>query len=152
MTTPRPSIDQILTQFFARQPATGVAGRRLQFLDPLLRRYLETEGYRSLTTPLLAELAIEREFEPAGAFARIMNADDLIYTLPGFIEPPWLQENLLLRKPQIDLVAGLAALVVGRYLGPEDFACALMEVDATIRRARLQLKLDRRAAQFDRQG
>ena len=152
MTTPRPSIDQILTQFFARQPAPGVRRRRLHFLDPLLRRYLETEGSRSLTTPLLAQLAIEREFEPVGAFARIMNADDLIYTLPGFIEPPWLQKNLLLRKAQIDLVAGLATLVVSRYLGPEDFACAVMEVDATISRARLQLREDRRAAQFDRQG
>lgn len=152
MTTLRPSIDHILTQFFARQPATGVALTRLRFLDPLLRSYLETEGYRSLTTPLLAQLEIERGVHPAGAFARIMNADDLIYTLPGFIEPPWLQENLLLRKAQIDVVAGLAALVVSRYLGPEDFACAVIEVDATIRRARLQLGLDRRAAQFDRQG
>jgi len=152
MTTPRPSIDQILTEFFALQPATGVGLKRLRFLDPLLRRYLETEGYRTLTTPLLAQLSIEREFEPAGAFARIMNADDLIYTLPGFIEPPWLQENLLLRKAQIDMVARLASRVVSRYLGPEDFACALMEVDATLSRARLQLKEDRRASQFDRQG
>ena len=152
MTTPRPSIDHILTQFFALQPATGVRLRRLRFLDPLLRLYLETEGYRSLTTPLLAQLAIEREFQPAGAFARIMNGDDLIYTLPGFIELPWLQENLLLRKAQIDVVARLAALVVSRYLGPEDFACALMEVDATLSRARLQLKEDRRSAQFDRQA
>lgn len=152
MTNPRASIDQILTQFFAIRPATGAGLKRLRFLDPLLRRYLETEGSRTLTTPLLAELAIERGVEPAGAFARIMNADDLIYTLPGFLEPPWLQENLLLRKAQIDLVAGLAALVTSRYLGPDDFACALMEVDATLSQARLQLREDRRAAQFDRQG
>ena len=152
MTTRQPSIDQILTQFVARQPATGVALERLRFLDPLLRSYLETEGHRSLTTPLLAQLEIERGVDPAGAFARIMNADDLIYTLPGFLEPPWLQENLLLRKAQIDLVAGLARLIVTRYLGPEDFACAEMELDATISGTREQLREDRRAARFDRQG
>ncbi|QHO69851.1 hypothetical protein BHD05_09560 [Marisediminicola antarctica] len=64
-----------------------MALRRLRFLDPLLRSYLETEGHRSLTTGLFAELEIERGVEPAGAFARIVSGDVLFYTLPGFIEP-----------------------------------------------------------------
>src|SRR3954447_13929992 len=83
MPTPRPSIDEILTAFFAREQAaaSGIRSRRLERGEAGLRRCLEIDCDRVLDERGLSLLHVERVFEPAGAFARSMRADDLVFAL-----------------------------------------------------------------------
>lgn len=89
-----------------------------------------------LVTRDLVVLAAEREFDPVGAVARTMHADDLIYVLPTFLEPPWLQGTDLMRRSQLTLVSHLTAqLLRDGTVNYDEVTCPVHEIRARIDRA-----------------
>jgi hypothetical protein len=150
MPTSRPSIDEILTAFFARERAAsaGVRARRLDRIEASLRRCLEVDCDRVLDERGLSLLEVERVFEPAGAFARSMRADDLAFALLVFLEDRWLEADPGDRRLQVRVALRIVDFLLERRLIDErDLACPLIElkVQAGHVRARLRTELGARA-------
>lgn len=143
MKTSKIHIDEILTSFFALQGAgqTPAARRRTLLVERALRDCLEAEGDRVLVTRDLVVLAAEREFDPVGAMARTMHADDLIYVLPTFLEPPWLQGTALMKRAQLTLVEHLTAQLLNNgTVKYDEVTCPLHEIRGRIDNARAALR------------
>jgi len=144
----QPTIRSILAEFFDEETAhkRGVIRQRNLAVQTMLGRYLELEGERSLTDPGIAILRAERAFEPNGAFTRTMHADDLLVALRGFLEPPWLAIDPLLRHRQLALLRALLDFLCREMLIDEwGLACFLLETRAQIDRAKRALVEQRRA-------
>jgi hypothetical protein len=138
-----PSIDEILTAFFAREhaAASGIRSRRLERIEAGLRRCLETDCDRVLDERGLSLLRVERVFEPEGAFTRSMRADDLVFALPVFLDDRWLQQDPADRRLQVRIALRIVDFLLERRLIDErDLACPLIElkVEASQVRARLR--------------
>jgi hypothetical protein len=143
-----PTIRSILAEFFDEETAhkRGVIRQRNLAVQTMLGRYLELEGERTLTDPGVAILHAERAFEPNGAFARTMRAEDLLVALTGFLEPPWLAIDPLLRHRQLALTASLVDFLCRELLIDEwGASCFLLETRARIDRAKQALAEERRA-------
>jgi len=143
MPTPRPSIDEILTAFFAREQAaaSGIRSRRLERVEAGLRRCLEIDCDRVLDERGLSLLHVERVFEPAGAFARSMRADDLVFALLVFLEDRWLEADASDRRLQVRIALRIVDFLLERRLIDErDLACPLIELKVQASRIRAQLR------------
>ncbi|KFF59304.1 hypothetical protein JF66_12275 [Cryobacterium sp. MLB-32] len=146
MKTSQIHIDEILTAFFTLQGAgqTPAARRRTLLVEARLRDCLEIEGERVLVTRDLMILAAEREFEPVGAVARTMHADDLIFVLPSFLEAPWLHGTALMKRAQLTLVEHLTAqLLNDGTVTYDEVTCPLHEIRARLDAARAALRTER---------
>lgn len=111
-------IDQILTRYFSasaagRHPATIERyGRVLAHL----RLFLEQDGDSTVSAEIAALLALERQFEPEGAFERILSAEQLVFALPRFLSNSWLLADFHDRLAQISLVSRLVQWLCSREL------------------------------------
>jgi hypothetical protein len=147
MKTSQPTIDDILHPFFDAKLAArlGITRQRIARVEQLLRECLESEGERVLIDRDRVVLATEREFASEGAFARTMHADDLVYVISIFLELPWLQSDPQLQRAQLAVAEWLTArLVNGRLMDHSDLACPLLDIRASIDRARRELDRERR--------
>ncbi|SDH47620.1 hypothetical protein SAMN04488693_101351 [Arthrobacter subterraneus] len=111
-------VEQVLGRYFSasaagRHPATVERyGRVLAHL----RFFLEQEGDSTVSADVGALLALERQFEPEGAFERLLGAEQLVYALPRFLSPPWLLPDFHDRLAQISLVSRLVQWLCSREL------------------------------------
>jgi hypothetical protein len=145
MAPPRPSIDEILTAFFARERATasGIRAERLDRIEAALRLCLERDCDRVLDERGLSLLQVERVFEPAGAFARSMRADDLAFALLVFLEDRWLEPDPADRRLQVRLALRIVDFLLERRLIDErDLACPLIELKVQAGRVRARLRTE----------
>lgn len=112
------TVEEILRTFFtlsAEGKQTATAARYARVLAQL-RLYLETDGWMYLTPDRAVLLDLERSFNPEHAFARIFDAEDLLYTLHGFLDPQWLLPGLQDRRTQVSLTSRLVQWLCSRAL------------------------------------
>ncbi|WP_104165576.1 hypothetical protein [Cryobacterium sp. N22] len=102
MNEPTPNIHDVIHTVFggAFDESTGIRRRRVQQVEQNLRAYIHAEVDRYLTDDERTLLAAEREFAPDGAACRALEAEVLLAALTGFIAPPYLASDLLLRRAQ----------------------------------------------------
>jgi hypothetical protein len=145
MPSSRPSIDEILTAFFAREhaAASGIRSLRLERIEAGLRRCLEQDCDRVLDERGLALLRVERVFDPEGAFARSMRADDLVFALLVLLEDRWLEPDPGDRRLQVRIALRIVDFLLERRLVDErDLACPLIELKVEASRVRARLRDD----------
>lgn len=112
------SVDQVLARYFSassagRHPATVERyGRVLAHL----RVFLEEEGDSTVSAETAALLDLERQFEPVGAFGRVLGAEQLVFALPRFLSASWLLADFHDRLAQISLVSRLVQWLCSREL------------------------------------
>jgi len=143
MPSRRPSIDEILTAFFAREhaAASGIRSQRLERIEAALRGCLEADCDRVLDERGLSLLAVERVFDPDGAFARSMRADDLVFALLVFLDDRWLQPDAGDRRLQVRIALRIVDFLLERRLVDErDLACPLIELKIAAARVRARLR------------
>ncbi len=149
MTTMRRTIDEILQPFFAAE-TTGKKGltlHRIGAVERHLRDCCEREAERILITSDLALLAAERQFDPEGAVARVMHADDLIFMLSIFVRPEWQPADPVQRRVQLRITEKLTAhLVRRRLIDRSSLACPLIDIEIGIRRGRDEVRRQQRGA------
>jgi len=85
-----------------------------------------------------------REFAPDGAACRALDAEVLLSALTGFIAPPYLASDLLLRRAQLNLAEALAGYVAYDVLREYDSSCIRMDFQWALVRARNALTRERR--------
>ena len=142
MTSHRPNIDGILVAFFGREREgkKGLTLQRIDLVERLLRQYLDAAGDRILVDDDRILLAAEREFEPDGAFARTMHADDLVFTLPNFLNTVASLEPLD-RRVQLRMVDRLIGFLLGEGLVDQgELFRPLLEARVAIDNGRAQLR------------
>ncbi|RLQ84190.1 hypothetical protein [Mycetocola zhadangensis] len=139
-------IEEVLVSFFGKEhdASTGIRQKRIEQVDKLLRRYLETEATTFLTTPELALVEAEREFNPKAAVVRTVQAEALLFGLKSFVEPPYLDPDPLLRRVQLQCVEKLAWRLITTELRGEDTGCVEIDLDCALRRAKDELTRERR--------
>jgi hypothetical protein len=138
-----PSIDEILTAFFAREHAatSGVRSRRLERMERILRSCLETDCDQVLDDGGASLLAAERVLEPEGAFARSMRADDLVFALVVLLDDRWLVDDAADRRLQVRLALRLVDFLLERRLIDErDLACPLIELKVRVSQVRAAMR------------
>jgi hypothetical protein len=143
-----PTIDDVIRPFFAArsEEVSGVKRRRIQRVEALLREYLESEVVQRLCENCQRLVAVERQFDPEGAVCRIIHADILIFALPRFLLPGWLQDDPLLQRAQLtELEALIGHLVYGKFVDYQASLCVQWELRHLIDQALRQLNDDRRA-------
>ena len=143
MPIPRPSIDELLTVFFARERAGAPAARtrRLESVEQALRHCLEHDCDGVLDERGLSLLQVERVLDPADAFARSMRADDLLFALLVFLEERSLQPDPADRRLQVRVALRLVDFLLERRLVDErDLACPLIELKVRAGRVRAALR------------
>ncbi|MEX1079531.1 MAG: hypothetical protein WED09_10530 [Homoserinimonas sp.] len=149
MTTARHTIDEILQPFFNSQ-TTGKKGltlRRIQEVERHLRACSETEAERILIAPDLAVLAAERQFNPNGAVARVMHADDLVFILSIFVGPEWQPTDPVQRRVQLRITEQLAGVLIRRRLvDRSSLACPIIDIEIGIQRGRDEVRRQQRQA------
>ncbi|GAB3544476.1 hypothetical protein GCM10027404_01250 [Arthrobacter tumbae] len=111
-------VDQILTRYFSasaagRHPATV---ERYGRVFNHLRLFLDQEGHSTVSVDTAALLALERQFEPAGAFERVLGAEELVFALPRFLSGAWLLPDFHDRLAQISLISRLVQWLCSREL------------------------------------
>ncbi|MET4058658.1 hypothetical protein ABIB35_000183 [Arthrobacter sp. UYP6] len=125
------TVEEILRTFFtlsAEGKQTATAARYGRILAQL-RQYLETDGWMYLTPDRAALLDLERAFDPENAFVRLFNAEDLLYTLHGFLGPQWLLPGLQDRRTQVSLTSRLVQWLCSRSLVDRSWhSCQVEEV------------------------
>ena len=149
MTTKRTTINEILIPFFAARldGKKGVTRRRIDAVEQQLRDCLEAEAERILVTSDLLLLAAEREFDPVGAVARTMHADDLVFILSIFVKPQWQPTDPIQRRTQLRLTELLTGYLLGRRLVDQDgLCCPLIEIQIGIDHGRAELMSQRLAS------
>ncbi|WP_150306634.1 hypothetical protein [Planctomonas psychrotolerans] len=116
------TIDTILRSVFDAllEPARGVKFRRIQQVERLLREYLDTVGEATLCPCNRTLLSGERQWEPDGAFCRIMGADELFVALPFFVRQRAPLVDPLLRRMLAQCVDTLVGVLVGDRLVSAD--------------------------------
>jgi hypothetical protein len=142
-----PSITDLLDEFFAgyQENAPAAVHARTTTVRADLEQHLELEGPRILTTGQLAILTTEKQFNPEGAFARTMHADDLYYALQRYLDPAHALDGLAERETQLDVIAALAASLWSRRLLSDRNVseCTVMEFDIALKRGRDLVKAAR---------
>jgi len=148
-----PNIDEVLSTVCgeAAGPITGIKHRRAVRVENELRAFLETEADRYLTDDERTILAAEQEFAPTGAACRALEAEVLLVALVGFITPPYLAPDLLLRRVQLDLVDALGGYVAYVVLRNHDSSSMRRDLRSTLFRARQELKRERREQSWARE-
>jgi hypothetical protein len=111
-------VDRLLGVFFMfcsadQEPATVERNERIH---AHLRKFLDACGDDYVNLQQEQLLALERQFRPDGAFARLMHADELLTALPAFLSPVWLLPHRLDRKVQISLSSKLVHWVCTKRL------------------------------------
>lgn len=147
MTAQRLTINDLIRPFFDTMlvGSSGIKHSRIERVEALLRECLEVTGERVLVDRDRGVLAAEQQFNRVDAFARTMHADDLIYVLTTFLEPPWLQADPLLQKVQLTITERLTATILhDRLVVYSDLVCPLMDIGASLENARRRLNEDRR--------
>jgi hypothetical protein len=142
MSTLGPSIDEILTAFFAREHAAAAGLRsRLERVERTFRDCLETDCDRVLDDSGASLLAAERVLEPHGAFARSMRAEDLVFALVVLLEDRWLAEDPADRRLQVRIVLRLVDFLLERRLVDErDLACPLIDLKVRVSQVRAAMR------------
>lgn len=143
MKKPRPPINYILRGFFDRRldGTKGLTRARIVEVETQLRECIEAEAERVLVASDRTLLAAEREFHPTGAVARLMQADDLVFLLPIFLEPQWAPTQAQQRRVQLGLVDRLTGhLLVTGLVERYGMECPLIEIRSGIDRAKAQLR------------
>lgn len=139
-----PTISDLLDDFFVSfQPNASVSVQnRIDSVRNDLEQHLDREGPGILTTGQLAILETEKQFDPVGAFARTMHADDLYYALEHYLDPAHAFEESALRETQLDVVAALAERLWRRRLVSADNVseCTVMELEIALKRGRDELR------------
>ena len=112
------TVEEILCTFFAhsaegKQTATAARYGRVR---SQLQLYLETDGWLYLAPDTAALLDLERAFDPQNAFVRLFDAEDLLYTLRGFLAEQWLLPGLQDRRTQVSLTSRLVQWLCSRAL------------------------------------
>lgn len=149
MTTARHTINEILQPFFASQTSgkKGLTLRRIQGVEVQLRLCIEAEAERILVTSDLAVLAAERQFNPDGAVARVMHADDLIFILSIFVQPEWQPSDLVQRRVQLRITEQLVGnLVRRRLIDRSSFACPILDIEFGVQRGRAEVRRQQQQA------
>jgi hypothetical protein len=145
-----PRSDEVIRGFFdeQRRATTGRRRERLDRAEADLRACLEAHAERLLTAPELALLALERQFEAAGAVARTAAADAVLLLLPIFLEDHhWFGEDLEDRRLRIRLAEPLAYAIARRpELPSAAVAPAVWTVEAATEHAVWMLRQEREAA------
>ncbi|NKX53517.1 hypothetical protein [Arthrobacter mobilis] len=90
-----PAINEVLARFLehccrGRQPVT--VDRYLR-INEHLKLFLETRGQDHVCAEDARWLAFERQFQPYGAFCRLLRADALLAALPEFLGGSWLMPH-----------------------------------------------------------
>jgi hypothetical protein len=136
----KPTISDLLDDFFVGyQPNAAVSVQaRIDTVRRDLEQHLDLEGPRILTTGQLAILKTEKQFDPVGAFARTMHADDLYYALERYLQPVHAFEETSLRETQLDVVAALAeSLWRSRFISAHNVSeCTVIELEIALKRGR----------------
>lgn len=149
MTPTRPTIDEILQPFFESQVTRkkGLGLRRIEEVERRLRVCSESEAERILIASDLAVLAAERQFDPDGAVARVMHADDLVFILAIFVQSDWQPSDPMQRRVQLRVTEQLAGYLVRRRLiDRSSLACPLIDIEVAIARGREELRRQQRDA------
>jgi hypothetical protein len=132
-------VDQVLRRYFSasaagRHPATV---ERYERVLAHLRLFLEEEGDSTVSLETAELLALERQFEPEGAFGRILGAEQLVFALPRFLSSTWLLTDFHDRLAQISLVSRLVQWLCSRELVDSRWhRHAVMQTRAAAERAR----------------
>lgn len=139
--------DEVLRHFFRAQQS-GVAGRRVDRLrraEADLRACLEDRASLLLTEQELALLALERQFDPEGAAARVAAAETVLLMLPLFLEEPrWHGADVEDRRLRIRLAEPLAhELVLASDSRRAELSRAVWIVEATVQHAAWMLRTER---------
>lgn len=150
-----PTIHQVLLDSFgsSAEHYTGIKRKRVHLIDAALRSYLEAHIDSVLTSGEAALLAAEREFEPKDAVCRVLSAEVLLAALPGFLKPPHLATDLMLRQMQIVMAEHVGYGIIYTVLRGCDVSCMQIDLDHALAKARFQLRLERhQLAQAKRQA
>jgi hypothetical protein len=136
-----PSAGELLHQFLVQSSACKqeATAERYLLVHAKLHRYLEETGNLVLETQQLPYFRREQRKDPSDAFCRSFYAEEVIYALPGFLEPPWLNSNPADRRIQISQTARLTEwLCRSGYVDRFLHSCALLHLEGAIRRARAE--------------
>ncbi|MBX0300232.1 hypothetical protein K2F54_09615 [Cryobacterium sp. 1639] len=148
-----PKIDEVISTVFGEAAAlsTGVKRRRTVQVENELRAFIDAEADRYITDDERTILSAEQEFDPNGAGCRVLEAEMLFVALVGFITPPFLAADLLLRRVQLDLVDALAGYVAFEVLRNYDSSSIRRDLRLAVFRARHELKRARREQSWARE-
>ena len=139
-----PTISDLLDDFFVGYQPNAPVGvqARIDIVRNDLEEHLDLEGPRILSASQLAVVDNEKQFDPIGAFARTMHADDLYYALQHYLDPAHAFDDVSLRETQLDVVAALAeSLWRTRQVSSRNVSeCTVIEFEIALRRGREQLK------------
>lgn len=121
---------------------TGHTRARYQRVHANLLRFLDHADMAPWTgTHPAALLDAERQFG-GGAFFRVLDFDDLICCLPGFVALEWLLSAPADRRAQISLTARLVVFLDrNRLIDRRRVGCAYWDVEGAVRRARRRSRL-----------
>jgi hypothetical protein len=144
-----PRSDEVIHRFFAelRSSSDGRREERLHRAEEDLRAFLDEHASLVLTEQEVALLALERQFEPHGAAARVAGADAVLLLLPMFLEEAqWRGLDLEDRRLRIRLAEPLATEIASSPgLRDADLGAAVWLVEATVRHAIWMLRQEREA-------
>ena len=141
--------DDVLRGWFGeqRRTATGSADDRLRRAEEDLRACLDRLAPLLLSPQELALVALERQFDPEHAAAKVAGADAVLLMLPVFLDDPhWHGVDLLDRRLRIELARDLSEQIV-RLPAPEgvDLGRAAFVVESAIRHEIWMLRQERGA-------
>ncbi|MFD1722867.1 hypothetical protein [Amnibacterium endophyticum] len=143
--------EDVLGGFFAEQHrlATGSRSQRLLTAEADLRACLEAVAAGLLDPNEHALVALEHEFHPDGAVARVALAADLLTVIPVWLDDPrWHGEEQADRMLRIRLAEPLMEWIV-RLPGIGDVGRAAWRVDAAVRHETWLLRQERESARRD---
>lgn len=140
------TVDAAINDFFLPEQAraSGARQRRLERAMEDLRQCFEDVAEGVLTTPELAMRDLERQFRAERAAARVADVSALLHVLPVWLEDSrWHGKDLEDRRLRVQLTLPLARFVTRR--SPFDVACAVLDVEYAVRRARGELSAARKS-------
>jgi hypothetical protein len=142
--------DEVLRRFFVGQAASASPRRteRLQRAEADVRACLEELAPLLFTEQERALLALERQFEPEDAPARVASADAILLLLPVFLdEPRWHGADLEDRRLRIQLASTLVEEMLRASASwGIDLGRAATVVEAQVRHEIWMLRQEREAS------
>jgi hypothetical protein len=134
-----PPLADFVSPWFAEEASRRTGLRRARIVRTAERFYdcLEAEAERFATDGERAMLALERQFSPTGAAARVMPMDALPDALRAFLSPAWLPADPQDRRVQVQMVGALCARLLRVRPGEEQWStCALLDLQCEVDRLR----------------